>query len=175
VIVPPAPPAPPEPPTLVIAYSDINNNQIYDAGDVMISKIVDTNGSGMVDKDDTIKMGMYPTSPAVVTPAGVLDAFEPGGILTHAVATFTPVGANRVDVATTTRGTHIWGRAIGASSDEYYETKGTGTSDIGDYYVVGGNDFVRTNPASLSQPASTLDPEGPGKGDDSFIDVIFYY
>jgi hypothetical protein len=173
VIVPPAPPAPPEPPTLVIAYSDVNNNGAYDTGDVMISRIVDTNGSGVVDKDDTIKMGMYPTSPFVVTPAGVREAFEPWRVPTHTVATVGG-GTNYVYVTTDTGGTHRWNRRAGVTSDEYYEDSGAPISLIRDRYVVDETDRVVTNIVSPSQPASELEVEGPGRGDDSFLDVIFY-
>ncbi len=54
-------PPPPPPPTLVVAYADANPNHAYDAGDVMIAEIVDSDRSGGVSVTDTINMGQYPT------------------------------------------------------------------------------------------------------------------
>ena len=82
VAPPPAPPAPvvppppPEPPTLVIAYGDVNTNHVYDAGDVLIAKIIDTKTNGDIDVGDTVKMGKYPTNPNVVKPAQLRSQYE---------------------------------------------------------------------------------------------------
>jgi hypothetical protein len=169
----PVPPPPPEPPTLVIAYSDVNNNQAYDAGDVMIAKIVDTNGDTVISPGDTIKMGQYPTSPAVVTPAGVRGAFEDWKVKTHTVAVVNNLGLNDVDVDTTTLGTHVWYRHAGTTNDSYFEN-GVAASNLSDDYTAGGTDFVAPDPASPSKPTSSLDLSGAGLGDDPFIDVIIY-
>jgi hypothetical protein len=168
------PPPPPEPPTLVIAYSDVNNNQVFDAGDVMIAKIVDTDKSGTINPGDTIKMGQYPTSPAAVTPAGVRGAFEPWRVTAHTVAAVDLTNVNLVSVTTPTGWVHDWWRAPGAPNDQYVEYKGADKSDIFDDFDAGNTDYVDTNPASASQPASEIYLQGPGKGDDSFLDVIFY-
>ena len=167
---PVAPPPPPEPPTLVIAYSDLNNNQAFDTGDVMISKIVDTDKSGTINAGDTIIMGRYPTSPTVITP------FADWRVKSHTVATVILLGPfpHLRRVTTTTGGTHTWIRTADASSDEYYESSAGGSSDIGDRYAAGDGDYVETDPASPSQPTSSLALEEPGLGDDGLIDVIFY-
>jgi hemolysin type calcium-binding protein len=163
----------PEPPTLVIAYSDVNNNQIHDVGDVMIAKIVDTNGDKVISPGDTIKVGKYPTSPTVITPAGVREAFEDWKVKTHTVASVSS-GANERTVTTTTGGTHSWSRTAGSDMDSYYESNSAGDSAFQDDPVADNADVVLTELASPSQPASGLFLLGFGRGDDSFIDVIIY-
>jgi Ca2+-binding RTX toxin-like protein len=156
-------------PTLVIAYSDVNNNHTYDAGDVMISKIIDTHKSGTVSPGDTIKMGKYPTSPAVITLAGVRKAFEDWRVKSHTVTSVAAPEANVVEV-TSSSGTHKWSRY----SDFYYENNGGGTSYVWDPSVSGGIDEVIMKPGSPSQPTSSLNGSGLGNGDDGFIDVEIY-
>ena len=117
---------------------------------------------------------MYPTSPAVVTPAGVREAFEPWGVAAHTVASVNPTPANYVEVETMTGGTLEWTRTPGGAGDQYHEYNAVAASYIFDHSAIGDTDKVSTDPASPSQPTSDLYLEGPGKGDDSFLDVIFY-
>lgn len=163
----------PEPPTLVIAYSDVNNNQVHDAGDVMIAKIVDTNGDKVISPGDTIKMDRYPTSPAVITTAGVREAFEDWRVKTHTVATVSSNTDERT-VTTTTGGTHSWFRKGVSDVDLYVESNSSGVSAFDDDPVPGNDDWVVAGLASPSQPTSKLELVGFGNGDDSFIDVLFY-
>jgi Ca2+-binding RTX toxin-like protein len=160
----------PEPPTLAIAYSDINNNQVFDAGDVMISKLLDTDRSGGVSIGDTIKMGKYPTSPNVVTPAGVHKAFEPWRVKSH-----TLTGAAFSDTVILARtkdgGRHQWQPQDDLFLDYYV---GDPTSGFIDRAGVNDIDETWTKLASPSQPTSSIRVEGPGTGDDPFIDVIIY-
>ena len=104
----------------------------------------------------------------------MLDAFEPWGVKSHTVATVN-LNPDSVKVTTTTGGGHEWKRPGVGDSEYYYESKGSPDVDIFDRGSDGGGDAVITDPASPSQPASSLVLEGPGKGDDSFIDVIFNY
>lgn len=62
VFAPPAPPAPvaPTPETLAIAYSDLVRDGQFGPGDVLISKLVDSNLDGRPSKGDTIVMDRYP-------------------------------------------------------------------------------------------------------------------
>ena len=159
---------------MVIAYSDINNDHVYDAGDVMIAKIVDTIRDNKVGQGDTIMMGKYPTSPAVVTPAGVRGAFEDWRVKTHTVASVAVAGSNTVGVKNTTGGTHFWHRTGGNINDEYLDDNAGAASDIIDDDIAGANDSLFTNPASPSQPTSSLYQQGSGTGDDGLIDVEIY-
>jgi hypothetical protein len=143
---------------------------------VMISKIVDTHKSGTVSPGDTIKMGKYPTSPAVITLAGVRKAFEDWKVKTHTVDTVA-LFQDGVYVRTTTGGWHTWYRNGPSASDHYTESNDgatSNTSNIHDKALVGGTDKAIAKPASPSQPTSSLDLSGPGLGDDGFIDVEIY-
>jgi RTX calcium-binding nonapeptide repeat (4 copies) len=164
----------PEPPTLVIAYSDVNINQVFDSGDVVIAKIVDTDKSGTVTMGDTIKTAKYPTSPASVAPAVVREAFEDFRMTAHTIASVNVSPADEVSVTTTTGGTHVWTRKGAGVFDEYKESGPGPLTDIQDDTTAAAVDTVDTNVGSPSQPKSTLKLSGPGVGDDGFIDVIFY-
>ena len=43
---------PPAPQTLVVAYSDVDGADGFSAGDVLISKLVDANGDGVVTAEE---------------------------------------------------------------------------------------------------------------------------
>jgi hypothetical protein len=174
---PVVPPPPPEPPTLVIAYSDINNNHLYDAGDVLISKIVDTDKSGTVSPGDTIKMGQYPTSPSVIKPAQIRSQFEDWKVKSHPVATGDL--ETNPDFVRVNSGTDLvfkWSRSgISTVYDWFEETGPSGNSEIFDDAQVGFQDAVRTELGSPSLPTSGLPySANDGKGDDGFIDVEIY-
>ncbi len=167
----------PEPPTLVIAYSDVDNDHAYDVGDVMISKIVDTDGNGDVSVGDTIKMGQYPTHPGVIKPAKLRSQFEDWKVKSHVVDTVVPDAANVVNVTTASGGKFIWVKATATDADLYLEELGSVLTVLIDDIEADENDesdLVHVDPGSPSQPTSDLESYGPGKGDDGFIDVEMY-
>jgi hypothetical protein len=155
----------PEPPTLVIAYSDVNTNHVYDYGDVMISKIVDTNKDNKVSAGDTILMGQYPTSPNVIKPAQLRSQFEDWKVKAHTVATADlDTDADEVAVNDTIGSVYYWARISGVHpDDQYYEADPTLTyeSYVYDDKTPGNSDEVSTELASPSQPTS------------GFVDVDF--
>jgi hypothetical protein len=168
------PPPPPEPPTLVIAYSDINTNHVYDAGDVMIAKIVDTNGDTVISPGDTIKMGQYPTSPNVIKAAVLRSDFEDWKVKNHPV-TSADLDADPDAIWIMSNATGFrWSRIGGLSEHDWvWESSDYGRSEIYDH-MSHQDDAVFTNVGSPSQPASSIWQRGDGKGDDGFIDVEIY-
>jgi Ca2+-binding RTX toxin-like protein len=173
--VPPVvvPPPPPPPPTLVVAYADANRNHLYDAGDVMIAEIVDTNGTGSVDPGDTINMGQYPTTPLAVTPAAIRQTFEDWRVKSHVIATVLSLDAYNVGVTTTGGGTHYWYKDGTGDDDEYLEFNAF-SSDLFDNELPGGNDIVGLDPRSPSQPTSEIYLTGHGTGDDGVVEIDIY-
>ncbi len=169
---PPAAPPPPEPPTLVIAYSDLNGNHGFDAGDVMISKIVDTVEDGVPSKGDSILMGRYPTS----TNPGPAD-FADWGVKSHEIADIGQADLTEVRVTTTIGGTHWWW-SDSPDPDQYdeYSEWITVESDFEDKVGTGVQDSLELLAGSPSQPTKEiLETSAPGPGDDRFIDVEFYF
>ncbi len=165
-------PIPPEPPTLVIAYADVNTNHVYDAGDVMIAKIVDTNGDGAVTVGDIIKMGQYPVSPAIITPAVLRGPFQDWKVKQHVV---TSVGVEAdpdyVEVMSGAGLEHIWTRVGATYDDIYQEEDGVDTSALIDDLDSGSGDVIVTE-ATQSQPTTELVAVWDF-GDDGFLDVDF--
>lgn len=68
-------------PWLAIASTDLNRNHVFDKGDVMIAKLADVNGDGVVSIGDFVVMGRYPTT---LTPTSAAD-FEKWGVKWHVV------------------------------------------------------------------------------------------
>jgi hypothetical protein len=172
VPVTPVVPPPPEPPTLVIAYSDVNTNHVYDAGDIMIAKIIDTDKSTTISVGDTVKMGQYPTSPNVIKLAQLRSQFEPWKVKEHPVLELVFVDATTVHVRVGTDRWAFWRTNL--LDDVFQDWDLAYHSYFQDVLAPAGTDYVFTQ-ASPSQPTSpdlvfTL----PGKGDDGFIDVEIY-
>jgi hypothetical protein len=166
------PPPPPEPPTLVVAYGDVNTNHVYDAGDIMIAKIIDTDKSTTISVGDTVKMGQYPTSPNVIKLAQLRSQFEPWKVKEHPVLELVFVDATTVHVRVGTDRWAFWRTNL--LDDAFQDWDLTYHSYFQDVLAPAGTDYVLTQ-ASPSQPTSpdlvfTL----PGKGDDGFIDVEIY-
>ena len=166
----------PEPPTLVIAYSDVNTNHFYDPGDVMIAKIVDTTKDNVINAGDTIKMGQYPVSPAIITPAVLRGPFLDWRVKELPVSS-ADLDAD-VDIvkvwssAANREFTWVQNNSAGTKRDEYRETDGTYTSFlVDDTDPPTEPDIVDTDIASPSQPTNTNTAVAPGLGDDGFIDV----
>jgi hypothetical protein len=168
----------PEPPTLVIAYSDVNTNHVYDTGDVMISKIVDTNKDNKVSAGDTILMGQYPTSPNVIRPAQLRSQFEDWKVKTHSdlvASADLDALADVVTVRNSSGSYFYWYRLSATQDDAYWEENSTATytSQVWDDKDAGADDWVYTQLASPSQPNSAIYVVTDGLGDDGFIDVDF--
>jgi Ca2+-binding RTX toxin-like protein len=177
---PPAPIAPPPGPTLIpltgilaVAYSDIDDLDGYSTGDVLIAKLVDTNGDGVPSANvpaDTIVMGRYPTK-LVPTASDFSDWI----VKTHTVATVS-AHANWMYVNDTHDRGHYWYRTNAGYEDEYWETGPDGTSDFADRSASGADDLVWAEVGSPSAPGTAIPyTETAGSGDDKFIDVELNY
>jgi hypothetical protein len=148
---------------LAIAYSDLNGNHIYDAGDVMISQLLDTNGDGIPSAGDTVEMGRYPTSFEA-------SAFADWGIRSHLVASVDVSEPDRIYTRDSTFGAHWWTRRSAGYYDQYvehYDSLGT-VSTFVDREV---GDDLSTWASSPSRAAGRLEIATVGTGDDRFIDV----
>ena len=66
------------PRNLAIAFSDLDGDKRYGAGDVLISRLFDTNGDGIPSAGDTVFMGQYPID-------FEMTAFDDWGVETHMV------------------------------------------------------------------------------------------
>jgi hypothetical protein len=160
VELPPAPPA--DAKVFAIAYSDLDGDHAFGAGDVLISEFVDGNGDGRPNKGDTIVMGQYPIDPDATS-------FEPWRTQLHAV-----VSAHSQPgwvTAETAVASHDW---IYEDRELYVEqSRATRKfSGIWDWLTESAQDNVLTNPASPSKPVSKIASYAGARGeDDRFIDV----
>jgi hypothetical protein len=112
----------PQPPEVIlaIAYSDLNGTDGYQVGteDVLISKLVDANGTGVADGGDLVVMGRYPTT---LTPSGPGD-FGVWGSTRHRVTGVLRAAADQIFVSTDTPSEHrYYDSAIVCGYQEYAE------------------------------------------------------
>ena len=52
----------PAPKVLALAFTDLDGDHAFGGGDVLIAKLVDTNGDKVPSVGDTIRLGRYPTN-----------------------------------------------------------------------------------------------------------------
>ena len=162
-------------PRVAIAYSDMNGNHAFDAGDVLVARLADTNGDRRVSPGDTITMGRYPTKQN----PGPAD-FADWGVASHVVSTVTRATSDTVRVTTTAGGQHEW-RLRGAPHLDVYEESLVG--DIAAYSGFADKpdtapklsivfDELSTHPDSPSRPITVIEfTQTEGTGDDRFLDV----
>jgi hypothetical protein len=166
-VVPPPPPPPgpkllPLTGILAVAYSDIDGLEGYSSGDVLIARLIDTDGNG-ADAGDTIEMGRYPTDFAS-------PAFGDWTVKSHTVASISAQIATDLVVKSTGGGTHEWRRD--STREQYYEAVGSTT-----YFTdgLGGavSDSIQAVMNSPSLPTTPVAPRfsGPNSTDDAFVDV----
>jgi len=167
-VVPPPPPPGPEllPLTgiLAIAYSDMDGLDGYSTGDVLIGKLVDTDGSPGVTPGDAIVMGKYPTTSNPST----LSDFAAWGETNHSV-TAVEKDLDHWIVVQTASGKHSWGPHTDAHF--YREESSDHFSMIQDWFLVTKDDRVIMDPASPSQPSSVIKSRTTSGADDRLIDV----
>jgi hypothetical protein len=152
-----------------VAYSDIDGREGFDpdTGDVLISKVVDGNGNGVLDAGDEIVMGRYPKN---------FDATEFGdfGIHSHTVATHF-LGTLGLLVRSDDGHEFFWEDSDG---EQFYElVPGTHLASDWAEFAATGYDLLRTNITgpSPSEPDATLYLERTGNtSDDAFIEVIVH-
>jgi len=167
----PTPPPPPEPKTLAIAYSDLVRDYQFGSGDVLIAKLVDANFDGVPSTDDTILMGMYPTTANPTSPAQYL----PWGVTHHVVETVDNKAPEFIVVTSTTGGTHTWTKTLGSYRDQYDEESAIGASEVDDWPDDLGDDSVLLDQSSPSEPTTNDFLTHPSSGDDKLVDVDLYF
>jgi hypothetical protein len=169
---------PPGPTVLAIAYTEVDGVVGFDdaRGDVLIAKLVDTNGDGAASAGDTVTTNRYPTSTDPVPPFGSF------GVTTHEVTEIAIEADELVAFTTFPTTGHEW--ADSASFGERYGEFGPGSvgqADTGfiDEFrsgTVGGVDFIAVDPMSPSRPEDSI-PDRPsfdGQGDDAFVQVDLF-
>jgi hypothetical protein len=149
---------------LAVAYSDIGTvpNE-FDAGDVLIAKLVDENGDGVPSAGDIIRMGHYPI---VFAPETFPDDFGTWQDDEHEVTRAASHNATFVSVYSDA-GQHDW--LAQSSLERYWE--GPTSSYINDI----GAERIHLDPKSPSRPADAIYDWRPDTPDDPFIDVDIYF
>jgi hypothetical protein len=162
------------PKTLAIAYSDMNGTGTYDTGDVLISKLVDTNLDGMPGKYDTIFMGMYPTTFTPVGPAVVRPDFEEWRERSHTVTSVERTDPDYLIVSSAAGG-HRWTERTG--TEAYSEDDGTGSDSSLVEDGRNGNtiNYIWMNELSPSRPFDVYGISSGDSTDQPFVDVELYY
>jgi hypothetical protein len=155
---------------LAVAYSDLDGDHTFSSGDVLINRLVDTNGDGIPSAGDTIELGQYPID-FTLTNFASFDA--PDLIVTDVdqlyygeIAVTTANWANRLE----------W-HGHPASEGEYYsEWVGVVHTGIHDRFNDAiPADYITADPGTPSQPAlPVLGMTRTQQGDDRFIDVHIY-
>jgi hypothetical protein len=165
---------------LAIAYSNLDGSPGYhyqDLGqcphscDVLIAKLVDTDGNGP-DAGDRIDMGYYLLH---LQPEWPTD-FKAWGVSSHTVTAVEPPSFGEIQVLSA-NGNHEW-HGHPASSAEYYSEAATGgvpSTVIQDGFQDPGRDLIETDPGSPSQPGTPPWWDRVGTSDELFIDVDVYY
>ncbi len=153
---------------LAIAYSDIDGLDGYSTGDVLISQLVDSDGSGTVSVGDTITMGAYPT-----TLAPTASDFAGWNDTAHTVASASPPQADHVSIITDSGDNLQWGR-IGSTGVDVYDEDGPGGESYFKDRTDGTPDAIKTTTSSVSKPGTAIpqtEAAAAGSSDDDFIDV----
>jgi hypothetical protein len=160
----------PKPKVLAIAFTNLDGVPGFGSGDVLIAKLVDTNGDKVPSVGDTITMGRYPTS---LTP-GPAD-FGDWNVKSHTVTSVTTATADVVAVSSAA-GEHTWNAT---SQDEvYYE--GTFASlgvqaaaTVADIWIAASTkDSLFVASGSPSDPDTPVRTAVDSPSDDPFIDVV---
>jgi hypothetical protein len=171
--VPPPPPAPlPPPKVLAIAYTEVDGVPGYGAGDVMISRLLDTSRDGAPGAGDTVEMGGYPLD-------WDADGFGDWKVDRHDVTSLRWIFGTEQIRVNTPAGIVSWANLPG-EAEWYCETRGEMSSQscIQDGWSAGPplayGDSLHLRSDSPSQPATPVDDGRTHYGDDKFLDVAMY-
>ena len=146
-----------------LAYSNINGVDGFQEGtDVLISKLVDTNGDGEVSAGDTIIMGQYPANFEA-------NAFADFDLKEHVVTKV--IGNDQYQINVIAGGASIsW--IASPDLEKYIELLNFRTVEIFDNLSSRFSDTLVADTDSLSQPQQAIVRTNKGlPGDNSFIDV----
>jgi hypothetical protein len=155
------------PRNLAIAFSDLDDDDRYGPGDILISRLFDTNGDGIPSKGDTISMGQYPTDFG-------MTAFADWTVDSHTVEEADSTDLWSLSVFTND-GWHWWENFSGESYAEHLTAFTTRSSHITDAGALGYPDTIVMDPESPSRPVTPTDQGRAGRTrDDPFIDVVVW-
>jgi len=147
-----------------LAYSDVDSRPGYSSGDVLIAKLVDTNGDGTVSVGDTVVMGRYPVD---------YDATSFGDwtVKSHTLSGVAVVGASMIVVGSAGGSGYYW-YAIPGTYESYRESAGAASSLFQDSFSAMENDARLAEAGSPSAPQTAIPPSILGRAtDDPFIDI----
>ena len=161
------PPPPPPPDTLAVAYANIDGVDGYDDSgtDVLISKLVDTNGDEVPSAGDTVVLGRYPIDYGA-TAFGTFD--DPVHTVTDVIFLTDQFGAS-VDI-----GQFIWANS---ANGEVAAGVGAAPWNAVDSKVEGSTEQLTVQLGAPGSPDTAVpkqDRRATGT-DDSFVDVDFFF
>jgi hypothetical protein len=135
--------APPK--VFVIAYSNLDGVAGFDpTGDALISRLVDTNRTNVIDAGDTIEIGTFPADLTGVSRISV-------GVATHTVATVRFAYSYAVGVYTVAGDDFLW------NGNAYYENLlGQGPDDVSYAAESVSTCFLEVKLISPSRPSTAL-------------------
>ncbi len=158
----------PNPKVLALAFTDLDGDHAFGSGDVLIAKLVDTNGNRVPSVGDTVRMGRYPTS---LTPTGPTD-FADWRVTSHPVTGVDVAGTTAVMVRSAA-GYHIW---INVAANEIYWEFTTAQGPqafFPDARAAGVTEAIIVDSGSPSDPATAVPFVTESRPtDDRFIDVL---
>jgi len=156
----------------VIAYADLNDNDVFDAGDVLIAKLVDADGSGQPSVGDLVVLDRYPTT---LSPTSAAD-FAEWKDKQHRVTALDPMfpGTGLMEVSAPTR--MSWRRA--GDRHEYFSLEipiqGAGNAVWDDWGEAIYPDFIIIDAGLVGRAKESVDIDSDRESDDNFIDTEWY-
>jgi hypothetical protein len=155
---------------LAIAYSDLDGNHQFDpAMDVLISKLIDSDGNGL-DVGDRVEMGWYPITLNPIRPE---RGFEEWAVKSHTVTEPTVVSAGRAMVQVGANEYLQW--LDDWQGDSFDERIGGTLSAFIDSRTTNMTDFIQLDPATPSHPVeSFLEYGARDTTDHRFVDAEIY-
>ncbi len=164
---PPVVPVEPVPKDLIVAYADLDGNKAFGVGDVLISKLVDSDLDGIPSVGDTIVMDRYPTKWDPKVAADFADWNKETHLVTYADHC-QPASAEMHTAA----GRHTW-YTSDLQGDTYWEgAGGSAFAEIADR-VDGMPDVIKADPgvASPSQPSVPVWKSAVNGSDARFLEI----
>jgi hypothetical protein len=158
------------PRVFALAFSNVDGFPGFDpANDVLIAKLVDTTGDGLLDLGDTVVTERYPLDFAP-TRFGPFGTF---GLTSHEVANVSTTSSTSAVVTDGAGRQYSFGSSD--TSQKYQEaTSGTPRLETSIFDSFGSLDTIHAQSSAPSHPDTLVDPRifGTDLGDSPFIDVV---
>ena len=154
------------PRVFALAFSNVDGVSGYDAAnDVLIAKLVDTNGDDLVDAGDTVITDRYPLDFSVTS-------FGTFGVTSHVVANVAAATGTQASVTDASGRSYII--EARETAQRYLESTSTGsTFQTSIFDSIGGADLIVAQSSSPSQPGTVVPRQiGGSAADSAFIDVV---